>query len=547
MRRIAVAAAATTALAVAAMPSSASRPAAVDRHTHGGGLVCGSLRPDASFAKEQQELGAEHACEHLESRQEQAPSRAALRVAHEAAVAALASTDPTDIGSWTVPYKPPTKTVGITAVLLHTGKVLIFGGKFTTISKNTAAYVIDPVTMQGHELQTPAAIFCGSTTPISDGRILSVGGTDKIPTGLPDVYLFDPSTEQWVRQPDSPLGRYYPTSTRLADGRVIVAAGTQIDGKTKNPTVELYTPPSAGQAVGTLEVVGPPHVTNFYPLQWLMPDGNLLQVDGRKNYSMNTNTWQWSTLPQLQVGNGAGSAGMILPGPPSGSSKVLVVGGLKSGAALTSTQRFDYANKAGGWKYGTPMPTSRAHMNLVQVPDGTAYGIGGNSSGLYNVGQPQTMHYDPANDTWTNMAVQSPRRGYHSTAVLLPDGRIMSAGDTGSGGGKTLIDFYSPPYLFHGARPAITSAPAQLGYGDSFDIGTAGPTATRAVLMAPGSTTHAVEMNARHVELAITSTPSGLTATAPAGATLAPPGYYMLFVLSADGTPSVASWVHLGT
>jgi hypothetical protein len=155
------------------------------------------------------------------------------------------------------------------------------------------------------------------------------------------------------------------------------------------------------------------------------------------------------------------------------------------------------------------------------------------------------MKYDPTTDTWTNMAVQTPRRAYHSTAVLLPDGRIMSAGDTGAGGGRQLIDFFSPPYLFQGPRPAIDAAPSSVAYGDTFSITTSGAPATRAVLMAPGATTHADEMNARHVELAVTPTAGGFTATAPSPQ-VAPPGYYMLFTVTADGIPSVASWVHLG-
>jgi hypothetical protein len=380
---------------------------------------------------------------------------------------------------------------------------------------------------------------------LSDGRVLSVGGTTKIPHGIPDVWLFDPVSEQWVRQPDTPLGRYYPTSTKLADGTVVVTAGTELDGTTPNPTVELYTPPPDGTDVGNLRVVGPAHATGYYPRQWLMPDGNMLQVEGRHSYRLDTQSWQWTTLLGLPVGNGAGSAGLMLPGGPNGSSRVLMVGGLKSGTAVTTTERYDYANPAGGWSYAHPMPTPRTHMNVVQVPDGSAFGIGGNSSGLYNVGQFQTLRYDPVTDAWSGMAVQTPRRAYHSTAVLLPDGRIMSAGDTGSGGGKQLIDFYSPPYLFQGPRPVITDAPSKVSYGGTFSIGTAGAPATRAVLMAPGATTHADEMNARHVELAVTPSAGGFSATAPR-AQVAPPGYYLLFAVTSDGIPSIARWVHLG-
>lgn len=373
-----------------------------------------------------------------------------------------------------------------------------------------------------------------------------MGGTNTIPRGIVDVWLFDPNSETWTRQPDTPLGRYYPTSTRLADGTVVVTAGLEIDGVTPNPTVELYTPPQPGTGVGTLQVVGPKHVTGNYPRQWVMPDGNMLQVDGRKSYRLDTQTWQWQNLLGLPVGNGAGSAGLMLPGGPQGSTRVLMIGGLKAGKGVTSTETYDYSNPAGGWAYGHPMPSPRTHMNVVQVPDGSAYGIGGNSSGLYGVGQFQTMKYEPITDAWTNMALQTPRRAYHSTAVLLPDGRIMSAGDTGAGGGKQLIDFYSPPYLFQGPRPVITGAPSRVSYGGTFAITTAGAAATRAVLMAPGATTHADEMNARHVELAVTRTSTGFTATAPTDR-VAPPGYYMLFALTADGIPSIASWVHLGT
>ena len=94
-------------------------------------------------------------------------------------------------------------------------------------------------------------------------------------------------------------------------------------------------------------------------------------------------------------------------------------------------------------------------------------------------------------------------------------------------------------------RPQIVSAPHELKYGETFEIATSGPTATQAVLMAPAATTHAVEMNARRVELAVTPTATGLSATAPPSGRIAPPGHYMLFTMTSDGTPSTASWVHI--
>jgi hypothetical protein len=536
-------------LAAGSPASSAPRSATTD----GVQYVCHGLRPDADYPEEAKALGAEHACEHLHERYAarnltpsmRAAAARAFQKSYRQAEAALDTTDPAVIGSWSAAINPGTKTVGISAVLLHTGKVLLFGGKYKSTDRNTAAYVYNPVTGNGHEVPAPAPVFCGSVTQLSDGRVLTAGGADPIPKGIVDVWLFDPISEQWTRQPDTPLGRYYPTSTRLPDGRIVITAGNELNGSTPNPTVELFTPPGAGHSVGTLRVVGPNHVTGLYPRQWVMPDGKMLQVTGLRSFVLNPATWSWTTLKKLPGGNSAGSAGLMLPAGPSGSTQVMMIGGLKNGATTASTEQYDYSNPVAGWSFGPPMPTARAHMNVVQLPDGSAIAIGGNSSGLYDAGQLQTMAYDPSTDTWTNMAVQTIRRAYHSTAILLPDGRIMSAGDGGAGGGRQKIDFYSPPYLFKGPRPVIGSAPSQVNYGSTFSIGTSGPAATQAVLMAPGATTHANEMNARHVELAVTPSGGGFTATAPT-AEVAPPGYYMLFVLTADGIPSVARWVLAG-
>ena len=244
-----------------------------------------------------------------------------------------------------------------------------------------------------------------------------------------------------------------------------------------------------------------------------MPDGKVVQVIGKRIYRLNPSTWTWSNLKPLPGGNGPGSAGLMLPGGPQDSNRLLMIGGLTSTASVRTTERYDYADPAAGWSYGNPLPTRRSHMNVVQVPDGSAYGIGGNGIKLFEEPRAQALGYNVANDTWTNLAVQTPRRAYHSTAILLPDARILSAGDDGPGGGRQLIDIYSPPYLFKGPRPVIAAAPIQIDHSSSFSVSTRSPT--------------------------------GFSATAPR-ARVAPPGYYMLFALNLAGVPSVARWVHVG-
>jgi hypothetical protein len=145
------------------------------------------------------------------------------------------------------------------------------------------------------------------------------------------------------------------------------------------------------------------------------------------------------------------------------------------------------------------------------------------------------------------MASQTLRRAYHSTALLLPDGRVLSAGDTGPGGGGVRLELYSPPYLFAGPRPVVTKLSAkQLPYATSLKV-TTDVAVSHVVLIHPTAVTHANDMSGRFVELKVTGTQgTTLTVAAPANANLAQPGYYMLFVVDAHGVPSVARWVHLG-
>ena len=159
--------------------------------------VYGGIQPDLAFGAEVPAIGREHACEHLQGRKWGHAHQASPRTSEAHEVAALSGTTPAEIGSWSTAVNPGTKTIGISAVLLHTGEVFCFGGKYASTDKNTAAYLYDPVTRTGHEVPAPAAIFCGSVTQLSDGRMGSAGGADPVPKGIVDLWLFDPVTERW--------------------------------------------------------------------------------------------------------------------------------------------------------------------------------------------------------------------------------------------------------------------------------------------------------------------------------------------------------------
>jgi hypothetical protein len=220
---------------------------------------------------------------------------------------------------------------------------------------------------------------------------------------------------------------------------------------------------------------------------------------------------------------------------------------------LTTTETFDESNPAAGWTPAPPLNTGRAHHNTVLLPDGSMVTVGG-GYGILNgdrrSGDPAVHRnielWDPATGQWRIGPAQDELRTYHSTALLLPDGRVLSAGDDGYGGSSNdTAEIYSPPYLFRGARPTIASAPGSVDYGESFTVG-ASDDATSAVLMGPGAVTHANDMDQRYVAVNTAVGANGqLTVTAPPSPVLAPPTYYMLFVLNDAGVPSVARFIRL--
>jgi Ca2+-binding RTX toxin-like protein len=284
----------------------------------------------------------------------------------------------------------------------------------------------------------------------------------------------------------------------------------------------------------------------------LAPDGRVFDAGprARTRYLDTSGTGAWSDVATRvdPVTRSYGSAVMYAPG------KVLVMGGHDFPPRNTA-EVIDLNAASPSWRPVGSMQFSRRQINVTLLPDGKVLVTGGTAASGFNdpSGHVDAAElWDPATESWTTLASSSGiPRVYHSAALLLPDGRVLSTG----GNGFPETEIYSPPYLFQGTRPTIASAPPRVGYGQSFFVETPdAATISKITMLRLSSVTHAFNQSQYINELSFSQTPGGLDVTAPSAPAaigpppvVAPPGYYLLFLLNGSGVPSVAKFVQLGT
>lgn len=187
----------------------------------------------------------------------------------------------------------------------------------------------------------------------------------------------------------------------------------------------------------------------------------------------------------------------------------------------------------------------KMYVSAVLLPDGKVLETGG---GLHNRANPvfEASMFDPATSTFDPVAADPEARGYHSSAFLLPDGRVMATGDNpGNGTWNHNVSIYTPPYLLKGTRPTITSViDNEWVYGDTQRITVDRPI-VKAELIRPAAVTHSSDPNQRFVDLPLSVDGNNVDLNVTSNPNMAPPGWYMLFAVDANGVPSVAKWVHL--
>jgi hypothetical protein len=474
------------------------------------------------------------------------------------------------VGSWQLlPYTAP--ILPIHAALLHTGKVLFFAGSGNDPAKSgtpngsavwdvNAGTFVQPLTPLNASGQ-PLDLFCAGQSFQAQGVLMAAGGTLQYDPfyGLSTALLFDPVTQRWTTTASMNNGRWYPTVLTLGSGRIFALSGLDIAGRL-SVQPEVYASTFGWKAF-------PPTASPFpmYAHLFLMGDGRIFYSGG--NMSGNGGVTprilaipnQFSKpiaetpVPGLVAANAGDQAASVLL-PPAQDQRVMIMGGgmAMSGGGTMAVNRVAIANLASPSPAYTAAPSlnyARMHLSAVLLPDRTVLVCNGSVMGEDTTTSMLPAEiYNPATNTWTVDAPQTVPRVYHSVALLLPDGRVVTAGGNPQRAVNELrLEIYSPWYMSQ-SRPAIQSAPQSITYGGTLTVQTAQAGSIKWVsLIRASANTHSCDTEQRLVDVPINSRTTGsLTTTVTSNRNLAPPGWYMLFITTTSGVPSVATWIQLG-
>lgn len=473
----------------------------------------------------------------------------------------LAARDTGVGGRWSAVVSTP--VVPIFQAVLPNGKVLMWdsvGGAAAESYQDhtfTRAAVWNPQTDTYKQVNVIGYnIFCSGYIQLADGRVLVAGGNkDSALAGIVQTHIFDWRTDTWSRGPDMAAGRWYPSVAALSNGEAVIVGGGPA-------TAEVY------QTNGTLR--GLTGFTSYadraYPFLVPRPDGRVQLVGPTTNTSTMSTTGTGAltaTSTRDGIDRSYGSFATFDVG------KVLVAGGgniSEDGQTTVPTRTATVVDVNSGTSVRSTnsMSVGRRQFNATALADGSVLATGGQSNsddGLVDLQYPvfAAERWNPATAAWTVLSSASRVREYHSSATLLPDGRVMTGGGgvcgvcTTKGYLEKNIEYFSPPYLYAAGsggklatRPVIDSAPTTAAYGQPFSISSSQAGSIAKVgLVRLGAATHGDDQGQRYVPLSFTAAGSVLKANSPTTPDVAPPGYYMLFITNSAGVPSVAKIVKL--
>jgi YVTN family beta-propeller protein len=459
--------------------------------------------------------------------------------------------------TWSAPGTLP--LVPVSMANLPDGRVMLWSAEsrfaFNTARGRTYTAFFDPATGRSTERlisETGHNMFCPGTAYLADGRLLVNGGIDAGNTSL-----YDPAGGTWTRGAAMNITRGYNASATLADGSVLTLGGSW-SGGAGNKHGEVWTEADgwrrlAGVPVGPFLQSGSLWRSDSH--MWLIPTGNgrVLQAGPQAAMSWIDTQGSGAVVPIGPRGDDTDAVTGITVMYDAG--RILKAGGMSGIGGDNTASRAAYvidADSGAAVRKVGAMHYARTFHNSVVLPNGQVVIVGGQTRGVGFSNDFAVLPaelFDPITETFTALPAMTRPRNYHSIALLLPDGRVLSAGGGLCGedcaANQANYEILSPPYLFdangaEAARPRIASAPATVGHGTRVRVNAdAGVTAFALVRLS--ATTHTINNDQRRLPVAFTTaSPGAYDLQIPSNPGELLPGYWMLFAMNAQGTPSLA-------
>ncbi len=473
-------------------------------------------------------------------------------------------------GSWGPVIQWP--HIAISAANLPDGRVLSWSSTETNAFPSGATFthasVFDPATGTFVNVDSNFHdMFCAGVATLENGVIVASGGnpSDRRTSS------FDPATLAW-----SPLAqmndfRWYGANVTLPDNRIFSTFAKDAGNRSEvyDPATDTWTPtPNANMQTLVDEqnaINAAPNPTGAFSQEWwahiaVTPAGDVFQGGP-------TQTWHVfdpiGGAPNVVLGQPIGDLARMYGNAVSyDEGKVILIGGgdrrSTTPTSVNNVLLIDLTGPAPSLTQGAPMNYPRALSNTVTLPNGEILVVGGNTVAKIFSDEGSVLPaeiYSPSTDTWTVVDGITIPRNYHSTALLLKDARVMSAGGGACGNGCSAnhLDgqIFSPPYLFESddspaIRPTLSLPPAtQIHAGDSLVVdASAGTTSFSIVRLS--ATTHHLNTDQRFLPLSSVDNGDGsFTLSFPANPNVLIVGNYWLFALDADGTPSIGETIQV--
>ncbi|MEM9529789.1 MAG: putative Ig domain-containing protein [Pseudomonadota bacterium] len=453
--------------------------------------------------------------------------------------------------------------IPVSAANLPDGRILTWASNernaFPAGPEYTHAATWNPETGQFAEIPHPAHdMFCAHLVMLESGEVFVNGGRNQ--ANSPWTSTFDHTTSSWTPREDMNRGRWYPTTVAMPNDRVFTAIGS---GGGQYP--ELWTAGQGWSSKNGINLNAPildyndHYERNWWPLLHLAPNGQIFHsgptpvmhyIDPTGNGSIS------ATGPQITGWYPKHGATVMYD-----EGLLLTAGGAIAGDNTASTDRvmaIDINGPTPQVSNVADMNHARKFPNAVMLPTGDVLMVGGNTSGNKFDDTGAVLNpeiWDPATGTWRDVAAQAVPRTYHSIALLMLDGRVLSAGGGLCGNCSANHpdgEIYSPDYLFNpdgslAQRPQITAAPPAVGYGATFNL-TATPGISLFSLIKMSATTHGVNTDQRFLRVPFNEVAAGeYELTSHSNPNVLTPGYYMLFAVNQAGVPSEAAVLQVVT